>query len=94
MPRQVSASHILVKTEKEAQDLKARIASGEDFGDLAKRYSNCPSRQNCGDLGWFRKGQMVPEFERAAFAAKKGEVVGPVRTQFGYHLIRVNDVKD
>ncbi|HIH02764.1 MAG TPA: peptidylprolyl isomerase [Methanoregulaceae archaeon] len=94
MPRQVSASHILVKTEQEAQALRARIAAGEDFGEIAKKHSTCPSGRNCGDLGWFRKGQMVPEFEKAAFGAKKGEVVGPVKTQFGYHLIRVNDMKD
>ncbi|NLX50266.1 MAG: peptidylprolyl isomerase [Methanospirillum sp.] len=94
MPRQVSASHILVRTEQEAKALSARIASGEDFGELASKHSNCPSGRNHGDLGWFRKGMMVPEFEKAAFGAKRGEVVGPVRTQFGYHLIRVNDLKD
>ena len=74
--------------------LKQRIAGGEDFGELAKKHSNCPSGKNCGDLGWFRKGQMVPEFEKAAFEGKKGDVVGPVKTQFGYHLIRINDQKD
>ncbi len=94
MPRQVSAAHILVKTEQEAAALKQRIAGGEDFGELAKKHSNCPSGKSCGDLGWFRKGQMVPEFEKAAFDGKKGDVVGPVKTQFGYHLIRINDQKD
>ena len=95
MPRQVSASHILVKTEQEAEALKARIAAGEDFGELAKKHSDCPSGRNCGDLGWFRKGQMVPEFETAAFAMKAGEATAePVKTQFGLHLIKVTEKKE
>ena len=92
MPRQVSASHILVKTEQEAQALRARIAAGEDFGEIAKKHSTCPSGRNCGDLGWFRKGQMVPEFEKAAFALKKGQMSEVVKTSFGYHIIMCDDV--
>ena len=94
MPRQVSAAHILVRTEQEAIALRQQLADGADFGDLARKHSTCPSGRDGGDLGWFRKGQMVPGFERAAFAGEKGEVVGPVKTQFGYHLIRINDKKD
>ena len=71
----------------------ARIEKGENFADLAKRFSKCPSKAKGGDLGWFGKGQMVPEFETAAFAASKGAVVGPVKTEFGYHIILVKDLK-
>ena len=70
-----------------------RIADGEDFAAVAKRFSGCPSGKNGGDLGWFGKGQMVPEFEAAAFAAEKGAVIGPVKTQFGYHVIKVTGAK-
>jgi peptidyl-prolyl cis-trans isomerase C len=93
MAKQVNAAHILVDTEKKAKDLRERINGGEKFADLAKKYSSCPSGGKGGDLGWFGRGQMVPEFENAAFAAEKGAVVGPVRTKFGYHLILVKDTK-
>jgi peptidyl-prolyl cis-trans isomerase C len=93
MPKQVNCSHILVKTEKEAKDLMARIAAGEKFEEVAKKYSKCPSGKSGGSLGWFGKGQMVPEFEKAAFEGEKGKVIGPVKTQFGYHIIKVNDQK-
>ena len=86
------ASHILVKTEGEAKSLLARIKKGESFEKLAKKYSQDPgSRNKGGDLGYFRKDQMVPEFEKAIENAKPGEVVGPVKTQYGYHLIKVVD---
>ena len=86
----VSAKHILVETEEKCNEILASITSGEKtFEDAAKESSTCPSGQRGGDLGAFGKGQMVPEFEQAAFAAEIGHVVGPVKTQFGYHLIKV-----
>ena len=86
----VCASHILVDTEDECNEILAKVANGEmTFEAAAKESSKCPSGQNGGDLGEFGKGQMVPEFEQAAFAAELGQVVGPVVTQFGAHLIKV-----
>ncbi|MCX6102802.1 MAG: peptidylprolyl isomerase [Bdellovibrionales bacterium] len=85
---QVTASHILVETEHEAQDLVKLLSEGKSFESLAKEYSKCPSGKEGGALGTFGKGQMVKEFETAAFSLKDGEVSGPVRTQFGYHLIK------
>ena len=85
----VKASHLLVKTEEEASKLKEEILNGKDFAKVAQEVSLCPSGQNGGDLGYFTKGQMVKEFEEAAFSAEIGQVVGPVQTQFGYHLIKV-----
>jgi peptidyl-prolyl cis-trans isomerase C len=93
MASQVRASHILVRTEDEANRILKRIADGEDFVAVAKRFSSCPSRKSGGDLGWFGKGMMAPEFEQAAFAADAGKVVGPVKTQFGYHVIKVTGKK-
>lgn len=90
---QVKASHILVDSEEEAKKAAEEIAAGKAFSDAAREYSTCPSKEKGGDLGYFGKGQMVPEFERAAFGAQAGETVGPVQTQFGYHLIRVEDKK-
>lgn len=80
MTTQVHASHILVKTEDEANRILKRIKDGEDFVAVARRFSSCPSRKNGGDLGWFGKGQMVPEFEKAAFDGETGRVIGPVRS--------------
>ncbi len=91
MPKQVRAAHILVKSEDEAKSLLSRTNAGEDFGELAKKYSQCPSGRNGGDLDWFGRGQMVREFETAAFDGEKGAVVGPIKTQFGWHLIKVSD---
>ena len=93
MTTQVRASHILVKTEDDANRILKRLSDGEEFQKLARRFSSCPSGKNGVDLGWFGKGQMVPEFEDAAFAADAGKVVGPVKTQFGYHVIRVTGKK-
>lgn len=84
----VNAQHILVEQEHEVQDLVKKIADGEAFEALAQNYSKCPSGKNGGNLGEFGKGKMVPSFETAAFALGVGEVSGPVRTQFGYHLIK------
>lgn len=86
----VSAKHILVAEEEECNKVLTAINNGEKtFEDAAKECSTCPSGQQGGDLGEFGKGQMVKEFEDAAFAAEVGVVVGPVKTQFGYHLIKV-----
>ncbi|MCL2786631.1 MAG: peptidyl-prolyl cis-trans isomerase [Methanomassiliicoccaceae archaeon] len=93
MAKQVNAAHILVETEKKASEIKERVLGGETFADMAKKYSKCPSGGKGGELGWFGRGQMVKEFENAAFAAGKGAVVGPVRTEFGWHLILIKDVK-
>ncbi len=87
MSNTVRASHILVEHTHEAEDIQKKLKEGKTFAELAKSFSKCPSRMQGGDLGQFGKGQMVPSFEQAAFALKVGEVSGPVRTQFGYHLI-------
>ena len=89
----VRASHILVKEEKEADEVKAKLDSGSNFEELAEEYSKCPSSAKGGDLGYFEKGQMVKEFEEAAFSLNPGEVTGPVKTQFGYHMIKLVDKK-
>lgn len=87
----VRASHILVKTEEEANDLLAKLNEGADFGELAEEHSLCPSKRDGGDLGYFGKGMMVKPFEDAAFAMDAGEVSQPVETQFGWHLIKLTD---
>lgn len=89
-----SARHILVPTESTCQDLKTQIESGADFGELAKKHSQCPSGSRGGDLGTFRQGQMVPEFDKAVFTGTVGEVQGPIKTQFGYHLLEVTSRND
>lgn len=93
MVKEVRAAHILVEKEAKAKELLQMINNGTSFADLAKQFSMCPSGRKGGDLGWFKKGMMVKEFEDAAFNHAKGEVVGPVKTQFGYHLIQVLDQK-
>jgi len=90
---QVNAKHILCKTEEETISAKERILKGENFEDVAKELSVGPSGKNGGDLGWFEKNQMVPEFGNLAFSLKKNEIGGPVKTQFGYHIIKVYDKK-
>jgi peptidyl-prolyl cis-trans isomerase C len=89
MAKQVHAAHILVKKEDQARDLLAKVKAGQSFADLAKQFSDCPSGKKGGDLGWFGRGQMVQEFDKAAFEAEKGAIVGPVKTQFGWHIIKV-----
>ena len=88
-PIKVCSSHILVPTEEQALKLKNEIKTYDDFEQLAKIYSECPSGKNGGYLGCFGRKQMVKEFEEAAFNGKVGEVTGPVKTQYGYHLIYV-----
>ena len=91
MATKVRAAHILVDDQNKAYELLARIKSGESFDAISKQYSKCPSKAKGGDLGFFGKGQMVKPFENAAFNGKKGDVVGPVKTEFGYHLIKIID---
>jgi len=93
MVKSVNASHILVANQRDAEGIMIRLSKGENFSDLAKRFSKCPSKSKGGNLGWFGKGEMVPEFEKACFEGQKGQVVGPVKTQFGYHIIMINDQK-
>jgi len=91
----VRAKHILTDSKEKCDAILAAIQSGEtSFEDAAKEKSTCPSGAKGGDLGEFGKGQMVKEFEDAAFTAEIGAIVGPVQTQFGYHLIKVEEKKD
>ena len=85
----VRASHILISSEREANRILDDIRKGKEFSEMAKRYSSCPSGKSGGDLGFFGKGQMVKEFEDAAFSLKDGELSKPIKTQFGYHIIKV-----
>ena len=87
------ARHILVATEKEATDILAKLKKGSKFEDLAKQYSLDGSKDYGGDLGYFTQPEMVPEFSKAAFALQKGEMSKPVKTDFGWHVIRVEDRK-
>lgn len=84
-----SARHILVATEAECLKLKADIEAGGDFAQIAKAHSQCPSGKRGGELGEFSRGQMVPEFDQVVFTNEVGKVHGPVKTQFGYHLVEV-----
>ncbi|MBZ5750811.1 peptidylprolyl isomerase [Metabacillus rhizolycopersici] len=88
----VHASHILVPDETKAKEVADKLAKGENFEDLANEYSIDPSAaQNSGDLGWFGKDEMVPEFDKVVFTLKEGEVSEPVKTKFGYHIIKVTE---
>lgn len=91
---QATARHILVDSEEFCQELKTKIADGTDFADVAKEHSSCPSGKSGGDLGSFSPGQMVPEFDTVVFSAGLNEVQGPVKTQFGYHLLEVTSRTD
>lgn len=84
-----SARHILVDSEEQCNALKQQISEGADFASLASQHSSCPSGKNGGDLGEFGPGQMVAEFDKVVFSAPVNEVQGPVKTQFGYHLLEV-----
>ena len=92
MPNKINASHILVKTEPEANVVYYDVTHGKGFEEVAKEKSLCPSKKKGGSLGWFGRNQMVKEFETAAFSLKKGEISKPVKTQFGWHIIRVDDI--
>ncbi len=93
-PESVRASHILVKEEEEVNKILDELNNGLSFEDAASKYSQCPSKANGGDLGEFTKGKMVPEFEKVAFELEVGKLSEPVKTQFGYHLIKVVDKKE
>lgn len=83
------ARHILVTTKGQCREIKERIDNGEDFAALASQFSKCPSKEKGGDLGEFGPGQMVPEFDTVVFNEDLGKVHGPVKTQFGYHLLEI-----
>jgi len=89
-----SASHILVQTEQECEDLKTQITDGALFADIAKEHSKCPSGREGGKLGEFSPGMMVPEFDKVVFNEEVGVVHGPIKTQFGFHLIEITDRQD
>jgi len=89
-----SARHILVETEEACQSLKDQIEAGADFAELARAHSQCPSGQQGGELGEFRPGQMVPEFDTVVFNEEVGKVHGPIQTQFGFHLVEVKSRAD
>ena len=82
------ASHILVKDQGKAEEIYNRVKNGESFASLAHQYSTCPSKEKGGDLGWFKEGQMVPPFENAVRKMGTGSISRPVRTQFGWHIIK------
>ena len=92
--REFNASHILVETEEAALNLIEKAKEGSDFAELAKEFSTGPSGPNGGQLGWFRKGMMVPPFEEAVLGMEKGAISGAVKTDFGWHVIKLNDVRD
>ena len=89
-----TARHILVSSEEACIDLKAQIESGADFAEIAQTHSQCPSGKQGGDLGEFSPGQMVPEFDEVVFSAEVRKVHGPVKTDFGYHLIEITSRTD
>ena len=93
MVKSVNAAHILVNKEDDAKKIMDRLEKGEDFEALAKRFSKCPSGKKGGNLGWSGKGDMVREFDEACFHGKKSDVIGPVKTEFGYHVILIKDQK-
>ncbi|MDW7671179.1 MAG: peptidylprolyl isomerase [Bacillota bacterium] len=93
-PEQTLASHILVDEEEKALQIKKALDDGASFDEQAKNHSSCPSSKKGGDLGYYPKGRMVPEFETAAETLAIGEISEPVKTQFGYHLIKVMDRKE
>jgi peptidyl-prolyl cis-trans isomerase C len=88
---EVHARHILVETEDEAKAVAAELKKGADFAELAKQKSKDPGASDGGDLGWFTKDQMVPEFSEVAFKLEKGQLSDPVKSQFGWHVIKVED---
>ncbi len=92
--KKVQASHILVLSEEEAKSIKTKLDNGGDFAALAKEFSTCPSAADGGDLGFFAANEMVAEFSNAAFAMSVGEISDPVKSSFGYHIIKLTDIRD
>lgn len=92
--KKIQARHILVAAKELAEEIKKKLDDGEEFAKLAEQYSECPSKKRGGDLGWFGKGAMVRPFEVAAFSAQEGDVVGPLKTEFGWHLVYIYEIKD
>ncbi len=88
MVDKVHCAHILVKTEQEAKSILDQLNSGTSFSKIAMEKSLCPSKGRGGDLGMFGRGQMVREFEKAAFTLQKGQISQPVKTEFGWHIIK------
>ncbi len=88
---QIAAQHILVQDAADAVMIKKELDKGGDFSYYAQKYSICPSGKNGGFLGYFGRGQMVPEFEKKAFSMEVGEISNPVRTNFGWHIIKIVD---
>jgi peptidyl-prolyl cis-trans isomerase C len=91
MVKKARARHILVSTKEACEKLKDQIAAGADFAEMARKHSQCPSGKQGGDLGEFRQGQMVPEFDKVVFSDELGKVHGPIKTKFGYHLIEITN---
>lgn len=89
-----SARHILVDTQEKCESLKKEIEAGADFAEVAREHSNCPSGRRGGELGEFSPGQMVREFDEVVFSAELNKVHGPVKTQFGYHLLEITSRTD
>ena len=87
----LNASHILVDSEEKANEVAEEIKNGMSFEDAAMKYSSCPSKEQGGNLGEFGRGQMVPEFENAALEMEAGTISNPVKSQFGYHIIKLNE---
>lgn len=92
-PESIHLHHILVNTEKEAKTVLERLKKGEKFADIAGQVSICPSKAKGGDLEWLPKGSLVPEIEDVAFSIKNGQITGPVKSKFGYHVLFVEDKK-
>ena len=92
--KSATARHLLVDSEELCLQLKEKISNGEKFEDVAKEYSSCPSGSNGGDLGTFFEGQMVPEFDKVVFNDEINVVHGPVKTQFGFHLLETTSRRD
>jgi peptidyl-prolyl cis-trans isomerase C len=88
MSTKIRASHILLEKQSQALKVAEELKAGGNFSELAKKYSTCPSGKRGGDLGQFGRGQMAKEFEQAAFALKPGQTSDPIKTQFGYHIIK------
>ncbi len=92
--KKATARHILVGSKAICDELKKDIEKGADFSDVARDFSECPSGSSGGDLGEFFEGDMVKEFDKAVFKGEIGKLIGPVKTQFGYHLIEVTSISD